>query len=59
MLVDNVPSEMLDEAVRDKLFGLHKAYAMPTAGYVDDVKKLGVTDLAAFIAASMRRTTPC
>lgn len=46
--VDNVPSEMLDEAAREQLFGVHKPYAMPTAGYVDDVKKLGVGDLAAF-----------
>jgi zinc protease len=48
MRVDNVPSEMLDEAVREQLFGPHKPYAMPTAGYVDDVKKLGVNDLTAF-----------
>ncbi|WP_428668623.1 M16 family metallopeptidase [Reyranella sp.] len=48
MRVDNVPSEMLDEAVREQLFGLHKPYAMPTAGYADDVKKLGVNDLSAF-----------
>jgi zinc protease len=48
MRVDNVPSEMLDEAVREQLFGLHKPYAMPTAGYADDVKKLGVGDLTAF-----------
>ena len=26
----------------------HKPYAMPTAGYADDVKKLGVDDLTAF-----------
>ncbi|HTE79249.1 MAG TPA: pitrilysin family protein [Reyranella sp.] len=48
MRVDNVPSEMLDEAVREQLFGLHKPYAMPTAGYADDVKKLSVGDLTAF-----------
>jgi len=48
MRVDNVPSEMLDEAVREQLFGLHKPYAMPTAGYADDVKKLGVNELVAF-----------
>ena len=48
MRVDNVPSEMLDEAVREQLFGLHRPYAMPTAGYADDVKKLGVGDLTAF-----------
>jgi len=48
MRVDNVPAELLDEAVREQLFGRHKPYAMPTAGYADDVKKLGVSDLAAF-----------
>lgn len=48
MRVDNVPSAMLDEAAREQLFGLHRPYAMPTAGYADDVKKLGVVDLTAF-----------
>ena len=48
MRVDNVPAELLDEAVREQLFGLHKPYAMPTAGYADDVKRLGVDDLTAF-----------
>ncbi|HET6196402.1 MAG TPA: pitrilysin family protein, partial [Acetobacteraceae bacterium] len=48
MRVDNVPAELLEEAVREPLFGQHKAYAMPTIGYVDDVKRLGVADLAAF-----------
>jgi zinc protease len=48
MRVDNVPAEMLDEAVREQLFGRYKPYAMPTAGYADDVKKLSVGDLAAF-----------
>ncbi|MCW5732691.1 MAG: insulinase family protein [Enhydrobacter sp.] len=48
MRVDNVPSAMLDEAAREQLFGLHKPYAMPTAGYADDVKRLGVGDLSAF-----------
>ena len=46
--VDNVPSELLDEAVREQLFGRHKPYAMPTSGYADDVKKLGVNDLTNF-----------
>ena len=59
MRVDNVPAEMLDEAVREQLFGRHKPYAMPTAGYADDVKKLGVNDLAAFyrrlLCAQQRR----
>ncbi|HEY2870863.1 MAG TPA: pitrilysin family protein [Reyranella sp.] len=48
MRVDNVPVELLDEAVREPLFGQHKPYAMPTVGYVDDVKRLGVDDLTAF-----------
>jgi len=48
MRVDNVPAELLEEAVREPLFGQHKPYAMPTIGYVDDVKRLGVADLAAF-----------
>jgi zinc protease len=48
MRVDNVPSEMLDEAVREQLFGRHKPYSMPTAGYADDVKKLSAADLSAF-----------
>jgi zinc protease len=48
MRVDNVPAELLDEAVREQLFGPGKPYAMPTAGYADDVKKLGVTALATF-----------
>jgi zinc protease len=48
MRVDNVPAELLDEAVREPLFGRHKPYAMPTVGYADDVKRLGVADLTAF-----------
>jgi len=48
MRVDNVPSELLDEAVREQLFGRHKPYAMPTSGYVEDVKRLGVNELSAF-----------
>lgn len=46
--VDNVPSELLDEAVREQLFGRHRPYAMPTSGYADDIKKLGVNDLTNF-----------
>jgi zinc protease len=57
MRVDNVPAELLDEAVREQLFGRYKPYAMPTAGYADDVKKLGVTELTPSIAASTRPTT--
>jgi zinc protease len=48
MRVDNVPAELLDEAVREQLFGRGRPYGMPTAGYVADVKKLSVTDLANF-----------
>jgi len=48
MRVDNVPSSLLDEAVREQLFGRHKPYGMPVSGYVDDVKRLTVTDLMAF-----------
>lgn len=46
--VDNVPGELLDEAVREQLFGRHKPYAMPTSGFADDVKRLGVNDLTNF-----------
>lgn len=48
MRTDNVPSALLDEAVREQLYGRHKPYAMPVIGYPDDIKKLGVNDLAAF-----------
>lgn len=48
MRVDNVPSSLLDEAVREQLFGRHRPYGMPVIGYVDDVKKLGPADLTAF-----------
>ncbi|MBS0522616.1 MAG: insulinase family protein [Proteobacteria bacterium] len=48
MRVDNVPAELLEEAVREPLFGPHKPYAMPTIGYVDDLKRLGGDDLSAF-----------
>jgi zinc protease len=48
MRVDNVPGELLDEAVREQLFGHGRPYGMPTVGYVDDVKKLSVADLTNF-----------
>lgn len=48
MRIENVPSSLLDEAVREQLFGRHKPYGMPVSGYVEDVKKLGPGDLAAF-----------
>lgn len=46
--IDNVPSALLDEATREQLFGRHKPYAMPVIGYVDDIKKLNITELATF-----------
>lgn len=48
MRIDNVPAALLGETMREKLFGTHQPYGMPTAGYVDDVDKLGVDDLMAF-----------
>jgi zinc protease len=48
MRIDNVPGAVLDEKVRARLFGEHQAYGMPTAGYVEDVRKLTVDDLTAF-----------
>ncbi len=48
MRTDNVPSSLLDEAVREQLYGRHKPYAMPVIGYPDDIRKLGVNDLLAF-----------
>jgi zinc protease len=48
MRTDNVPASLLDEAVRERLYGLHKPYAMPVIGYADDIKRLGVDDLASF-----------
>lgn len=46
--VDNVPAALLDEAVREQLYGRHKPYGMPVIGYPDDIRKLGVNDLSAF-----------
>ena len=48
MRTDNVPASLLDEAVRERLYGLHKPYAMPVIGYADDIRGLGVEDLAGF-----------
>jgi len=48
MRTDNVPASLLDEAVREQLYGRHKPYAMPVIGYADDIRKLGVNDLLAF-----------
>ena len=36
------------EVVRERLYGLHKPYAMPVIGYPDDIRRLGVEDLASF-----------
>jgi zinc protease len=60
MRVDNVPAELLDEAVREQLFGRHKPYAMPTAGYADDVEKTQRRAISrAFYRATTHPTTPC
>ena len=48
MRTDNVPASLLDEAVREQLFGLHKPYAMPVIGYPDDIRNLSVDDLGSF-----------
>lgn len=48
MRIDNVPSRLLEEAVREQLFGSRRPYAMPVVGYVEDVKRLGPSDLSAF-----------
>lgn len=48
MRVENSPAALLGEAVREQLFGRHKPYGMPTSGYPEEVKRLGVTELAAF-----------
>lgn len=48
MRIDNVPAALLDESVRAALFGARNPYGMPTAGYVDDVKKLGAEELSTF-----------
>jgi zinc protease len=48
MRIDNVPASLLDEQVREQLFGRHKPYGMPVIGYPDDVRRLGVDDLAGF-----------
>jgi zinc protease len=48
MRVDSVPAALLDEAVREQLFGRHKPYGMPNSGYPADVKRLGVAELTAF-----------
>jgi len=43
-----VPSQLLDEAVREQLFGRHRPYSMPVSGYPDDVRRLGVSAITAF-----------
>jgi len=48
MRIENVPSALLDEKVRVRLFGKHQPYSMPPSGYPDQVRALGVDDLMAF-----------
>lgn len=48
MRVENVPSALLDEAVREQLYGRNKPYGAPPSGYPADVKRLGVGELSAF-----------
>ena len=48
MRTDNVPSALLDEAVREQLYGRHRPYSMPVIGYDADIRKLGLNDLAGF-----------
>lgn len=48
MRTENVPAALLDEAVREQLYGRHKPYSMPVIGFPDDIKRLSVNDLAAF-----------
>ena len=50
MRIENSPAALLGEAVQEQLYGRHKPYGMPISGYVDDVKRLGIHDLAAFYA---------
>jgi len=48
MRVENVPSALLDEAVREQLYGRNKPYGAPPSGYPADVKRMGAGELAAF-----------
>jgi zinc protease len=48
MRIDNSPAALLGEAVQEQLYGRHKPYGMPIAGYADDIKKLNVQDLLTF-----------
>lgn len=45
---ENVPAQLLDESVREALFGRNRPYGMPISGYPDDISKLGVRELTAF-----------
>lgn len=45
---ENVPAELLDEAVRDSLFGHGRPYGVPISGTPEDIKKLGLRELNAF-----------
>jgi zinc protease len=48
MRTDNVPGELLDEAVRDSLYGHGRPYGVPVIGYADEIKRLGVNELTTF-----------
>src|SRR5258707_11070583 len=48
MRTETTPTALVDEPLNEQLFGGHKPYGMPVSGYVDDVKRLTVTDLVAF-----------
>ena len=48
MRLENSPGALLGEAVQEQLFGRKKPYGMPIIGYVEDIKRLNVNDLASF-----------
>jgi len=48
MRTDNVPGALLDEAVREALFGRGRPYGVPVIGLADEVKKLGINEITAF-----------
>jgi zinc protease len=48
MRTDNVPGELLEEAVREALFGQGRPYGVPVIGSIDEIKKLTVNDITAF-----------
>lgn len=46
--IENVPSALLDEAVREQLYGRTRPYGMPVIGYPDDIKRIGLNDMVGF-----------